>query len=103
MGSRDLRLEDAGSTLERLVRERGDYEHVHVQARAGHLIVKAQDSQGAQVQVARATSLGGGQYGLSFRTHQGRWEPMPVSGPLPEIAQALTEMLGAYLDRRNLG
>jgi hypothetical protein len=55
------------------------------------------------VQIARATPLGGGQYGLSFRTHQGRWEPMPVSGALPDLAQALTEMLGAYLDRGNLG
>jgi hypothetical protein len=103
MGARDLRLEGAGLTLERLLHERGDYAHVHVQARAGHLLVKAQDSQGAQVPIARATPLGGGQYGLSFRTHQGRWEPMPVSGALPDIAQALTEMLGAYLDRENLG
>src|SRR6266852_3862756 len=103
MASRNLALQDSALTLERLVQERGDYAHFLVQARAGHLIVKAQDSQGAQVQVARATPIGAGQYGLSFRAHSGRWEPMPVSGPLKEIAQALTDMLGAYLDRRNLG
>jgi hypothetical protein len=47
--------------------------------------------------VARLTPLGTGLYGLSLRTHQGRWEKMPWSGPLMEIVEVLVTTLGPYL------
>lgn len=103
MGSRDLGLEGSAARLEHMIRQRGDYAHVHVQARAGHLVVKTQDSQGVQVTLARATPIGAGQYGLSFRTHAGRWEPMPVSGVMEQIVEGLLGCLGPYLDRTNMG
>jgi hypothetical protein len=102
MGSRDLGLVASAAHLEELIRKRGDYAHVHVQARAGHLVVKAQDSQGMQVIIARATPIGRGEYGLSFRTHAGRWEPMPVSGLMEQVVDGLLGFLGPYLDRANL-
>lgn len=98
MGSRDVALEGAAARLEHLIRQRGDYAHVHVQARAGHLVVKTQDSQGGQVIVARATPLGGMEYGLSFRSHTGRWEPMPVSGLMEQIVEGLLDFLGPFVD-----
>lgn len=102
MATRDVGLLYSAVTLQRLIRERGDYAHVHVQARGGHLVVKTEDNQGTQVIIARATPIGGAEYGLSFRTHSGRWEPMPVSGKLEQIVEGLIEMLGPYLDRANL-
>jgi len=102
MGSRDLGLIGSAARLEHLIRNRGDYSHVHVHARAGHLVVKTQDSQGAQAIVARATPIGAGVYDLSFRTHTGRWEPMPISGVMEQIVEGLLDLLGPYLDRTNL-
>lgn len=102
MASRDLALVASAMRLEQLIRQRGDYAHVHVQARAGHLLVKTKDNQGPQDTVARATPIGGGEYGLSFRTHNARWEPMPVSGKLEEIVDGLIECLAPYLDRADL-
>jgi len=102
MASRNLALVASAMRLERMIRQRGDYAHVHVQARAGHLLVKIQDNQGIQAMVARATPIGGGQYGLSFRTHNDRWEPMPISGSTEEILEGLLGPLGAYLDRGNI-
>jgi hypothetical protein len=88
--------------LESLVRARGGFEHVQVQSRGGHLLVKAAATDGTSQLVARATRLAGREYGLSFRTHTGRWEPMPVSGSLEAIAEGLTGFLGPYLDAGNL-
>jgi hypothetical protein len=102
MGSRDLGLVGSAARLEHMIRQRGDYAHVQVQARAGHLVVKAQDSQGVQVIIARATPIGAGEYGLSYRTHAGRWEPMPVSGLMEQIVEGLLGFLGPHLDRTNL-
>lgn len=88
--------------LQRLIRARGRYEHVEVQARSGHLLVKVVAPNGASHLVARAGRLAVKEYGLSFRTHAGRWEPTPVCGPLAAIAEGLTGLLGAYLDGSSL-
>lgn len=86
-----------------MIRKRGQYGHVLVTARAGHLIVKAKDSQGMEVPIARATPIGGREYRLSFHTHTGRWEPMPVAGGLEELTDILLGLLGPHIDRANLG
>ena len=90
------------TALQDLLRRRGKYDHVSVKPRAGHLNIEAADGDGQAVIVARATPLGGVDYGLSFRTSAGRWEPMPVSGPLEEIADGVVGLLGPYLDPANL-
>jgi hypothetical protein len=102
MASRNLALVASAERLERMIRLRGDFSHVHVEAKAGHLLVKTQDKQGAQDMVARATPLGGGEYGLSYRTHSARWEPMPVFGGLDQIVSGLLDLLGPYLDPSNI-
>lgn len=93
---------DAAGRLERLVRDRGDYAHVTIRAQGNHLVVEVDDGSGAKDQTARATSLGGGLYGVSFRSHTGRWEPVPIQGTLEDVAEALTVDFGPYLDRGNL-
>ena len=102
MRSSDVTSQSAASELQRVVRARGDYAHVSVRARAGHLNVEVTNEQGACWIVARATPLGDGTHGLSFRKHTGTYEPMPVSGTLEEVADGLTTLLGPYLNRANL-
>jgi len=77
----------------------GDYGHVSVRPNRGHLIIFAVDSSGDQHPVARLTPLGAGHYGLSFMRHTGRWEPMPFSGPLSDMADTVTSTLAPYLAR----
>ena len=100
MGSSDLKFD--ALALEGLLRKKGDYAHVSVRSRAGHLHVEVEEAEGVRSAVARATPIGRSQYGLSFRTHAGKWEPMPVSGSLQEITEGLVELLGPYLDRPKL-
>ena len=49
------------------------------------------DSRRRGIPVARATPLGTGQFGLSFHTHTGRWEPMPVVADLTRLATILSD------------
>ena len=100
MRSSDLTF--AAAALQDQLRRRGTYDHVSVRPRAGHLNIEAADADGQPSIVARATPLGGVEYGLSFRTSGGRWEPMPVSGPLEEIAESAVGLLGPYLNPANL-
>ena len=102
MRSGNLTLVSVAAQLERLIRAKGDYSHLHVRPRAGHLNVEAKDSQGVRVIIARATPIGAGEYGLSFRSHTGRWDPLPVSGSQEVIVQGLLDLLGPHLDRSNL-
>ena len=73
----------------------GDYGHVTVRPERGHLNIYPDDEH----PVARLTPLGAGHYGLSFHKHTGRWEPMPFRGDLNQMAHALVNALGIYLER----
>ena len=40
-------------------------------------------------------------YGAAFRTHSGRWEPLPSTGTLDEMAQLIVTLLEPYLQPDN--
>jgi len=96
------RLDSDAARLQELLRARGNRDHVAVRAARGHLLVEARDADVPPEVVARATPLGGGAFGLSFHSHTGRWEPMPVGGTLEDIAEAVNDLLGPYIDPANL-
>jgi hypothetical protein len=79
----------------RAIHALGDYAQVSVRAGRGHLTIFVDKG----VPVARATPLGAGQFGLSFHTHTGRWEPMPFVADLMHLARDLVSALGPYLQR----
>jgi hypothetical protein len=51
--------------------------------------------------VARLTGLGQNRYAAAFRTHTGRWEPLPDAGSRSEVAHRVVSLLGAYLTPHN--
>ena len=87
--------------LRALVRQGRGYRHVDVRVHGEHLVVELLRDREREP-IARATRLDARTYGLSFRSHTGKWEKMPITGNLEEIARALTEELGSYLDPANL-
>ncbi len=95
-------LEPYAQRLQDLLRARGDHGHVAVRVARGHLVIELCDDDAPPDVLARASPLGGGVFGLSFRNHSGRWEPLPVVGPLEDVAAATVTLLGPYLDPRNL-
>ncbi len=84
-----------------LIRQVHGHRHVDVRAHGQHLIIELTHDDEREP-VARATRLDSRTFGLSFRSHTGKWEAMPVAGDLEEIARAMTEELGAYIDSINL-
>jgi len=87
----DTQAEQLATALHAL----GDYAHVLVHAERGHLNIYPGDGD----PVARLTPLGGGQYGLSFHSHTGQWERMPLAGDLRHMAEAIITTLGMYLEK----
>ncbi|MCY1223340.1 hypothetical protein D9M72_354620 [compost metagenome] len=51
--------------------------------------------------VARLTELGRNRYGAAFRSHSGRWEPLPGNGTLGEMAEVVVTLLHLYLQPDN--
>ena len=90
--------EESARHAEAAIRTRGAYEHVHVRPRGGHLVVETDTPEGPWP-VARLTRLGADEFGLSFRRHTGRWEPMPFAGPLHNVVADLCDSLAPYLER----
>lgn len=48
--------------------------------------------------VARLTEIGRNIYTSAFRSHTGRWEPLPGTGDLAETTDLVVSLLAPYLD-----
>jgi hypothetical protein len=62
-----------------------------------HLLIQLVSEEGEADTIARLTELGRNTYGASFRPMSGRWEALPGTGPLKEMAELVTTLLGPYL------
>ena len=51
--------------------------------------------------IARLTTLGHHCYGVAFRTHAGRWEPLPGKNTLNDAAELVVSAFSSYLDPNN--
>ena len=76
------------------------HEQIITQAYGRHLLIKRLDDQEPTV-VARLAELGRNRYGAAFRTHSGRWEPLPGNGTLDEMAEVVVSLLIPYLQPDN--
>ncbi|MBB5405338.1 hypothetical protein QF000_000032 [Paraburkholderia atlantica] len=51
--------------------------------------------------MARLTELGRNRYSAAFRSHTGRWEPLPGTGSLDEMTEVIVTLLQPYLQPDN--
>src|ERR1700739_1315880 len=51
--------------------------------------------------IARLTELGRNSYASAFRSHTGRWEPLPGTGDLATVADLVVSLLNPYFDPNN--
>ncbi|WP_042880844.1 hypothetical protein [Cupriavidus necator] len=86
--------------LQRQLRSLLGHEQLVTQAYGRHLLIKRLDDEEPTV-VARLTELGRNRYGAAFRSHSGRWEPLPGAGSLDEMAQVVVALLEPYLQPDN--
>ena len=91
-------LDAAG--LERRLQERLGHQQVKVRPQGRHLLI--QMDLGEEVEtVARLTLIRGRIYGAAFRSHTGRWDPLPDEGSRDEMIEAIVSQLGPYLTPEN--
>ncbi len=86
--------------LQQLMSKQLDHDAVKVRPYGQHLVMDMA-CDGDAYPVARLTRLEPGQYGLGFRLHTGRWDPMPVEGSLEEVATFAAKMLAPHFDSFN--
>lgn len=90
----------SATTLQCRLRSLLGHEQIVTQAYGPHLLIKRLDDA-APIVVARLTEIGRNRYGAAFRSHSGRWEPLPGTGTLDEMAEVVTTLLQPYLEPDN--
>ncbi|MCI0144591.1 hypothetical protein KNO81_01635 [Paraburkholderia sediminicola] len=88
------------SELQRQLRALLGHDQIVTQAYGHHLLIKRLDDQDPTV-VARLSELSRNRYGAAFRSHSGRWEPLPGAGTLDEMARLVVTLLQPYLQPDN--
>ncbi len=83
--------------LQRQLAQLTGHDHVRVRPYSKHLLIQMQRDDAVNT-VARLTEVARNRYTAAFRSHTGRWEPLPVAGDLKQAADAVTTILAPYLD-----
>ena len=78
------------------------HQHARVKPYGKHLLIQIYSAgvDGGDDNVdtiARLTELGRNSYSSAFRSHTGRWEPLPGTGDLATAADLVVTLLGPYL------
>jgi len=73
---------------------------VKVKPYGRHFLIQIDDN-GQLDTIARLTQINPKTYGASFKSHTGRWDPLPEEGSRDEMIAMLVEELGPYLDPAN--
>jgi len=95
-----LPAKHTATELQRQLRTLLGHDQIVTQAYGRHLLIKRLEN-GDPIVVARLTELGRHQYGAAFRSHSGRWEPLPGSGSLNEMVELVVTLLQPYLQPDN--
>ena len=70
---------------------------VQVKPYGKHLLIQMH-RDGIVDTIARLTERGRNSYSSAFRSHTGRWEPLPGNGTLATTANSVVSLLGPYFD-----
>ena len=90
-------LSDRAAELQRLLAELTGHGACHVRPYGKHLLIQLRRDDSLDT-VARLTEAAPNHYSAAFRTHSGRWEPLPAAGNLRNTAQVVVSLLAPYLE-----
>jgi hypothetical protein len=77
------------------------HQRARVKPYGKHLLIQMHSDGGddaSVVTIARLTELARNSYSAAFRSHTGRWEPLPGNGDLATVADLVISMLGPYFE-----
>lgn len=93
-------LDAQAAELQRELAKLTGHEFATVRPYGKHLLIQMR-RDGAVDTVARLTEIGRNAYEAAFRSHSGRWEPLPGAGNIPEITALVTDFLAPYFEPNN--
>lgn len=82
--------------LQRHLAQLTGHDHAQVRLYGKHLLIQMEREGGAVDTVARLTEVARNSYTAAFRSHTGRWEPLPIADDLKHAADAVTTLLAPY-------
>lgn len=83
--------------LQRQLARLTGHEQLKVKPYGKHLLIQMHRDDAVDT-IARLTELGRNAYSSAFRSHTGRWEPLPGTGNLAATADLVASLLAPYLD-----
>jgi len=83
--------------LQRQIATLTGHELARVKPYGKHLLIQMHRDDGVDT-VARLTELGRNSYSSAFRSHTGRWEPLPGTGNLTTTTNLVVSLLGPYFE-----
>ena len=86
-----------GPNVQSRLLQASGHTHLNGSVRGRNLTVYSEED-GQREPRLRFTALPGGQYGLSFRHHTGKWEPAPFSGSLEQVIDEVEAHFGWHLE-----
>ena len=86
--------------LERQLATLTGHRRARVKPYGKHLLIQMHREDHVDT-IARLTELGRNSYSSAFRSHTGRWEPLPGIGDLATVADLVVTLLNPYFDPNN--
>ena len=83
--------------LQRHLAELTGHTATHVRPYGKHLLIQMHRDDAVDT-VARLTEVARNHYTAAFRSHTGRWEPLPAEGDMKHTAELVATLLAPYLD-----
>ena len=93
----DILTQARAAELQRQLAQLIGHDLARVRPYGKHLLIQMHRDDDVET-VARLTQLARNRYGAAFRSHTGRWEPLPIEGDLKHAADAVTTLLAPYFE-----
>jgi hypothetical protein len=88
----------SAAELQRRLAELAGHTAAHVRPYGKHLLIQMQRDDAIDT-VARLTEVAPNRYTAAFRSHTGRWEPLPApAADLTQTAELVATVLAPYLE-----
>jgi hypothetical protein len=83
--------------LQRQIATLTGHDLAHVKPYGKHLLIQMHSDDGVDT-IARLTELARNTYSSAFRSHTGRWEPLPGTADLATTADLVVSLLRPYFE-----
>lgn len=88
----------SAAELQQLLAKLTGHTAAHVRPYGKHLLIQIHRDDTTDT-VARLTEIARNKYTAAFRSHSGRWEPLPAAAAdLKQTAELVTTLLAPYLE-----